>query len=366
MDNGCINVTKPSMPLFEEYVDEIKSIFESHYLTNQGPKHVQLQSQLEKYLDVQHIQLFANGHLALETAINALSLSGEIITTPFTFASTTLSILNNGIKPVFCDVEPDFYTIDPDKIEQLITERTTAIMPVHVYGNVCDVKRIEEIAKKYSLPVIYDAAHAFGITAYGKSIGAWGDISMFSFHATKVYNTIEGGALSFSDDSLVAKIAALKQFGQVGEDVPYLGTNAKMNEFSAAMGICNLRHTTDNIEKRKQAVMRYRERLSGINGIKLCSEQEGVKPNYSYFPVVFSKAEFGKNRDEVANLLESNNIFARKYFYPLTSDFKCVTDLYGKSETPIAREIADNVLTLPLYSDLELGDVDRICDIILK
>lgn len=366
MDKGRINVTKPSMPSFEEYVSEIKSIFESHLLTNQGPKHEQLRTMLEDYLSVRNIQLFANGHLALETAVKTLSLSGEIITTPFTFASTTLSILNNGIKPVFCDIEPNFYTIDPDKIEELITEKTTAIMPVHVYGNVCDVKKIEEIAKKHKLAVIYDAAHAFGTTAYGKSIAAWGDISMFSFHATKVYNTIEGGALAFSDNALTEKIAALKQFGQVGEAVPYLGTNAKMNEFSAAMGICNLRHTADNIEKRKKAVIRYRERLGNIEGVKLCGEQEGVRQNYSYFPVVFDKARFGKNRDEVAALLEKDNIFARKYFYPLTSDFKCVTDLYGKSETPIAEKIAENVLTLPLYSDLELCDVDRICDIILK
>lgn len=365
MEEKRINVTSPSMPTLDEYVDEIRSIFDSHILTHQGPKHIELQEKLAQYLSVGKVELFANGHLALEIAIDALGLSGEIITTPFTFASTTQSILRNGIKPVFCDIEPENYTMDPDKIEALITDKTTAIIPVHVYGNVCNVEKIEEIAKKHGLKVIYDAAHAFGIKYKGKGIANYGDISMFSFHATKVFNTIEGGGLAFNDLKLDEKFKAIKQFGQVGETVPYIGTNAKMTEFNAAMGLCNLRHTDENIQNRKKAVERYRERLSGVRGIKICYDQDGVIHNYSYFPAVFSKEEFGKDRDEVASLLEADNIFARKYFYPLTSEFECVIQRYGKSDTPIAKDIANRVLTLPLYGDITIEDVDRICDVIL-
>ncbi|MDO4563058.1 MAG: DegT/DnrJ/EryC1/StrS family aminotransferase [Clostridia bacterium] len=361
-----INVTSPSMPPMEEYFEEVKSIWENRWLTNAGPKHQILQKNLEEYLGVEHVELFANGHLALEIALDALGLKGEVITTPFTFASTTQAIVRNGLKPVFCDVEPKYYTMDPAKIEPLINEKTCAILPVHVYGNVCDVDAIEKIARKYNLRVIYDAAHTFGVKVGGRGIGAYGDVSMFSFHATKVFNTVEGGGLTFADDELVAKCKAIRQFGQKDEtDVPYVGTNAKMTEFHAAMGICNLRHVEDNIRKRRQAVERYRERLCGVGGIRICTDQEGVQGNYAYFPALFDEKVFGKSRDDVAELLAQNNIFARKYFYPLTNTFACLGEGYSALDTPVAADIALHVLTLPLYADLELCDVDRICDIIL-
>lgn len=362
-----IYVTRPSMPPFDEYCREIKDLWDSRFLTNDGVKHKQLEQQLEDYLETPHIQLFPNGHTALELAIKALDLSGEVITTPFTFISTTQAIIRNGLTPVFCDIEDKYYTIDVGKIESLITEKTSAIIPVHVYGNVCDHKAIKKIADKYGLKVIYDAAHAFGESVDGVNVSNLGDISMFSFHATKVYNTIEGGALSFSDEALDEKLAALRKFGLKGEeDTGIIGTNAKMTEFAASMGICNLRHIDEYILKRERAFNRYRERLSGVKGIVLCPEQDNVKHNYAYFPVVFEKDVFGAGRDEAAAKLASENIFARKYFYPLTSQFKAVKKLCRTNETPTASRIADNVLALPLYSDLTLEDVDRICDIILS
>lgn len=358
-----IMVTNPSMPPIEEYYEEIKSIWENKWLTHTGPKHVELQGKLEKYLDVPHVEMFANGHLALELIIQALDLKGEIITTPFTFASTTQAILENGLTPVFCDIEEDFYTMDPKKIEALITDKTSAILPVHVYGNVCNVEEIQKIADKYNLKVIYDAAHVFGVRYNGKGIGDFGDASMFSFHATKVFNTIEGGCCTFADDSLVQKLKSLRQFGQQGElSVPYVGTNAKMTEFSAAMGLCNLKHIEEEIAKRGKAFKRYKERLCGVDGIKVCAEQDGVTSNYAYFPVVFDG--YKCDRDKIAEKLAEHNIFARKYFYPLTSKFECIKT--PVQETPVAEYIADRVLTLPLYADLTVEDVDKICDIILS
>ncbi len=365
--NNRINVTSPSMPPYEEYIEEIKSCWETKWLTHTGPKHKQLQQELEEYLDVKNVSLFANGHLALEAAIDALELTGEIITTPFTFASTTQAIARNGLTPVFCDINEEDYTMDVEKIEALITEKTSAIIPVHVYGSVCNVAAIEKIAQKHNLKVIYDAAHAFGMKIGEKGIGAWGDVSMFSFHATKVFNTIEGGGLSFSDDKLVQTLNRLKQFGMMGEeDVSLLGTNSKMTEFSAAMGLCNLRHIDEEISKRKTAVMRYMERLSGIDGVKIWKEQPGVTHNYAYFPVLFDEAVFGKSRDTVAELLAKENIFARKYFYPLTSEFDCYKGRFEIQPTPVAERISRQVLTLPLYAELTVEDVDRICDVILN
>lgn len=365
--NKPIQVTSASMPPFDEYCNEIKELWESHWLTHTGVKHQQLEKELESYLDISSVELFANGHLALELAIKALNLTGEIITTPFTFASTTQAILRCGLKPVFCDIEDKWFTIDPNKIESLITEKTSAIIPVHVYGNICDYEAIHKIAVKYGLKVIYDAAHAFGETVDGKNVSNLGDISMFSFHATKVFNTVEGGCLAFSDSSLEKEFRALRQFGMYGkEDAEIIGTNAKMTEFHAAMGICNLRHIDEYIEKRKQCVDRYRKRLSETDGITLCPVQENVKYNYAYFPVLFDKENFGVNRDEIADKLAAENIFARKYFYPLTSDFTTVRENFKVNETPIAKSAADKVLTLPLYSDLSVSDVDKICDIILS
>lgn len=362
---STINVTRSSMPSFEEYCEEIRDLWETRWLTNNGAKHRQLEADLNAYLGVAHTVLYTNGHLALEQALAAMDFpaGGEVITTPFTFVSTTNAIVRNGLTPVFCDVNETDYTMDVSKIEALITEKTCAIVPVHVYGNLCDVKAIAAIAKKHNLKVIYDAAHAFGVTLNGVSAAAFGDASMFSFHATKVFNTIEGGAVCFGDGLDYQTLTERKGFGLHGqEECLYVGTNAKMNEFQAAMGICNLRHIDEEIEKRAAAVARYRERLSGVNGIVLCPEQEGVRSNYAYFPVVFDG--YRSSRDEVFQALSEQGITARKYFYPLTSDFAC----YGGKgdETPVARRIASQVLCLPLYADLSDEDVDRICDIILK
>lgn len=363
-----INVTRSSMPLYEEYCEEIKELWESRWLTNMGAKHRQLQADLEKYLNVPHVSLYTNGHLALEGILQAMDFpkGSEVITTPFTFASTTHAIVRSGYVPVFCDVNDVDYTIDVTKIESLITDKTVAIMPVHVYGNICNTEAIDAIAKKYNLKVIYDAAHAFGVVKNGVSAANFGDASMFSFHATKVFNTIEGGAVTFADDSLVQLLNDIRNFGICGpESVRYVGGNAKMNEFQAAMGICNLRHLDGEIEKRKAAVEQYRKRLSGIEGIKICPEQEGVQSNYAYFPVVFDGYKY--TRDDVFAKLAEDNIIARKYFFPLTNSFECYEDYptAGTEKTPVAAYIADRVLTLPLYADLTIEDIDRICDIII-
>ncbi|MCI7086174.1 DegT/DnrJ/EryC1/StrS family aminotransferase [bacterium] len=365
--NGIIQVTRSSMPDYEEYIDEIKDIWDTHWMTNMGSKHRELRDKLKVYLDAENLDLLTNGHMALELTLQAMKLSGEVITTPFTFASTTHAIVRNGLTPVFCDINSDDYTINTKKIESLITEKTCAIVPVHVYGNICDVEAIQKIADKYSLKVVYDAAHTFGVAYKGRGIGLFGDASCFSFHATKVFNTIEGGAVCFKDKALGEEIYNLKNFGiQGSEKVVGVGANAKMNEFCAAMGICNLRHIDREIDKRKRVVERYTERLNGIGGIKLSPQQEGVKPNYAYFPVVFDKKVFGKSRDDVAQQLETEGIFARKYFYPLTTDFDCYRDKFNSEDTPVALNISKNVLTLPLYADLPLETVDKICGIILS
>jgi dTDP-4-amino-4,6-dideoxygalactose transaminase len=359
-----ILVTRSSMPNFEEYIEEIKDMWESHWLTNMGIKHKQLGAELSRYLDAPNITLFTNGHLALECAIAALNLSGEVITTPFTFASTTHAIVRNGLEPVFCDINPNDYTINTDKLEGLITDKTSAIIPVHVYGNICNINEIENLAKKYNLKVIYDAAHAFGVTVNGESVAHFGDASMFSFHATKVFNTIEGGAVTYKDGSLSKKLDDLKNFGITGpESVEYVGGNAKMSEFQAAMGICNLRHVEGEIAKRKIVVESYIERLNGVSGIRLCKSQTGVKSNYAYFPIVFDG--YKMSRDEVFEKLKAENIYARKYFYPLTNSFECYKGRFDPEKTPVAKYVADRVLTLPLYADLALDDVNRICNIIL-
>ena len=363
--NKTIQVTRPSMPNFEEYIEEIKDLWDSHWLTNMGIKHKQLEAELSRYLNTPNVTLFTNGHLALECAIAAFNLTGEVITTPFTFASTTHAIVRDGLEPVFCDINPNDYTIDTDKLESLMTDKTSAIIPVHVYGNICNVNEIERIAKKYNLTVIYDAAHAFGVTVDDVGVANFGDASMFSFHATKVFNTIEGGAMTFRNEKLSKRLNGLKNFGIIGpESVEYVGGNAKMNEFQAAMGICNLRHVDGEIEKRKAVVERYVERLSNVKGIKSSGLQPGVKSNYDYFPVVFDG--YKMSRDEVFEKLKAEGIYARKYFYPLTNSFECYKDRFDVEKTPVAKYIADRVLTLPLYADLALDDVDRICNIILN
>lgn len=361
-----ILVTRSSMPDFEEYIEEIKDIWDSHWLTNMGPKHKKFQAQLKDYLGVENIDLFTNGHMALELSLQAMKLQGEVITTPFTFASTTHSIVRNGLTPVFCDINPDDYTIDVTKIESLITDKTCAIMPVHVYGNVCNIEEIQKIADKYGLKVIYDAAHTFGVRYKGKGIGGFGNVSCFSFHATKVFNTIEGGAACFKDPEFGLDLYRLKNFGIRGpEVVDAVGANAKMNEFSAAMGICNLKHIEEEIGKRRKVVERYRANLENVDGIKLSPIQKDVVPNYAYFPVVFDEKVFGATRNEVFEKLAENDICARKYFYPLTNTFECFNGKFDVSKTPVALHISNRVLTLPLYADLPLDDVDRICNIII-
>lgn len=363
--NRPIQVTQSSMPPLEEYIEEIKDLWQSHWLTNRGTKHQQLEQALSGYLSTPNISLFSNGHSALETAISAFNLNGEVITTPFTFASTTQAIVKNGLTPVFCDINLEDYTIQVEQIEYLITEKTTAIVPVHVYGNICNVSEIERIAQKYNLKVIYDAAHAFGVKYNGFGIGIFGDASMFSFHATKVFQTIEGGALTFRDPHLIEMFNAYKNFGMIGpEFIEYIGGNSKMNEFQAAMGICNLRYIDDEIQKRKTVFERYMSHLSKVKGIKLIEPQKDVISNYAYFPVVFDAYKI--TRDEVLECLKKENIFARKYFYPLTNSFACYQGRFNPDETPIARYIAEKVLTLPLYADLALEDVDKICRIIKK
>ena len=364
-----INVTRSSMPSFEEYCEEIKELWDSHWLTNMGVKHQQLEDQLKDYLGTPYVTLYTNGHLALENVIAAMEFpaGGEVITTPFTFSSTTHAIVRNGLTPVFCDISQEDYTLDASKIEALITEKTCAIVPVHVYGSICDVEGIQKIADKHGLKVIYDAAHAFGVTYKGQGIGNYGDASMFSFHATKVFNTIEGGAVTFRNPALDDVLYDMKNFGIRGpEEVVFVGGNAKMSEFQAAMGICNLRHVDDEIRKRGIVADRYRRRLSGVNGIRLMGWQKNVRTNYAYFPVVFDGYKY--TRDQIFDMLAKQGIVARKYFFPLTNSYECYKDLptAGEDKTPVAKHIADRVLTLPMYADLSLEDVDRICDIILK
>jgi len=364
-----INITRSSMPEFEEYIEEIRELWDSHWLTNMGVKHKQLQTNLEEYLKVPHVTLFANGHLALETAIAAFNLpkGGEVITTPFTFASTTHAIVRNGLVPVFCDINYDDYTIDVDKMEKMITDRTVAVVPVHVYGSLCDVEKIEKIAVKYGLRVIYDAAHTFGVKYKGFSSANYGDASTFSFHATKVFQTVEGGAVCYKNDAWEQTLNDMKNFGIRGpESVEFIGGNAKMSEFHAAMGLCNLRHLEGEIQKRKAVVEHYRSRLRNVEGLKILEEKENVESNYAFFPVVFENYKYTRN--EVFNTLREHDIIARKYFFPITNGFECYRNYptAGVEKTPIAQHVSLRVLTLPLYADLAIEDVDRICDIILE
>jgi len=360
-----IPVTRSSMPPFEEYVEEIKSLWDNRWLTNCGEKHNRLETELKTYLDAKNITLFTNGHLALETIIKALKLSGEIITTPFTFASTTQAIVRNGLVPVFCDISPIDFTIDTNKIESLITEKTSAILAVHVYGNICDVEKLELISNKYGLKIIYDAAHAFGEKYKNIGVGCFGDASMFSFHATKVFHTIEGGCVVFKNDEIRAKLDALKNFGQESpEKIIEIGGNAKMNEFQAAMGLCNLKHLKQEIEKREKINNLYRHEISDISEIYLPPVNQNTEYNYSYFPIVV-RASGDKDRNALSDYLKNNGVMTRKYFYPLTNEFDCYNNLYN-TNTPIAKEIAQSVLALPIYADLSEEDIDYICKLIKK
>lgn len=365
MENGKIPVTRSSMPAFKEYCDEIAPMWDSHWLTNMGTKHRRFELELKDYLKVENIALYTNGHSALECILEAMQLEGEVITTPFTFASTTHAIVRRGLKPAFCDIDPVTCTLDPAKVESLITEHTCAILPVHVYGNLCDVDAIKRIADSHGLKVIYDAAHAFGVERNGVGVASFGDASMLSFHATKVFNTIEGGAICFKDAGMRDRLNQWKNFGITGpETVEYIGGNAKMNEFCAAMGICNLRHVDAEIAKREAVSRCYRRNLSDIYGVRLCPTQNDVRSNYAYMPVFFEEEDFGATRDDVFRALALEGIGARKYFYPLIGEYKCYEGRFDVSETPVAKHASDRVLTLPLYADLSMENVDRICEII--
>lgn len=355
-------VTRSFLPPISEYVHELETIWDTHWLTNQGAKHQQLEEALRGYLSVDNITLFTNGHLALDVAIKALDLRGEVITTPFTFASTTHAISMNGLKPVFCDIKPDDFTIDETKLESLITPRTCAILAVHVYGNPCAVSAIASIAKKYKLKVIYDSAHAFGENIDGRPIGQMGDVSMFSFHATKVFHTIEGGALTYSDGTLKRSFDLFKNFGITGpESVEAVGLNAKMSEFQAAMGLVNLRYIEREITSRGSVVDAYNSLLCSIKGIAIPKRAPNVIYNNSYYPIIVDECEFGLSRDDLFDALMKYGIVPRKYFYPLVVDFDCYKEVYRDACLPVARKIATSVLTLPLYSDLERSDVEYIC-----
>lgn len=332
-----------------------------------GTYHKELEVQLKAYLGVPCLSLMVNGHMALEMAIQAMNFpeGSEVITTPFTFVSTTHAIVRNRLTPVFCDINPDDYTIDADQIEGLITSDTVAIVPVHVYGNICDVEKIEKIAGRYGLKVIYDSCHAFGETYGGRGIGCYGDASVFSFHATKVFHTIEGGAVTFSDEALYKKLYNLKNFGIQGEElVVGVGANAKMNEFAAVMGLCNLPEVEKNILLRKERAETYLEMFQGVRGLQLPDfHRKDVKQNYGYFPVLCPDRNI---RDQVYNNLRQQNIYSRKYFYPLTSRAACFAEKYANLPLHIAERISETVLVLPLYPELEYEDMERVVHIVRK
>ena len=360
-----ILVTRSSMPKFEEYVEMIHPLWDSHWLTNMGDFHKELEQKLKEYLKVPNLSLMVNGHMALELVIQAMGFpeGSEVITTPFTFISTTHAIIRNKLSPVFCDIKLSDYTIDENRIEELITEKTVAILPVHVYGNICNVEKIKQIADKYNLKVIYDAAHAFGETVNGVGIGNFGDASVFSFHATKVYNTIEGGAVTFRDESLYKKLYNLKNFGIRSEEVvAEVGSNAKMNEFCAAMGLCNLKYIEPNIKARKELIEYYMSKLRDAKGIRLCArDTENVEYSYGYFPILFEPEICGQAmRDKVYERLIKENIYPRKYFYPITPDATCFKNKYKNIRLENARYAGTNILVLPLYPELDKAVIDEV------
>jgi dTDP-4-amino-4,6-dideoxygalactose transaminase len=362
-----IYVTRPFLPPLEEFTEYLEKIWDSHILTNGGPFHQELEQKLCEYLGVKYISLFSNGTLALLTALQALRITGEVITTPYSFVAATHALWWNNIKPVFTDIEPETLNLDPDKIESAITPQTTAILPVHVYGNPCDTERIDEIAERYGLKVIYDAAHAFGVKIAGTSVANFGDLSVLSFHATKVFNTFEGGAIICHDENTKKHIDQLKNFGIINETtVVTPGINAKINEFQAALGLLQLKYIDVAVDKRKQITETYRAALGDIPGISFIWDQPDVKHNYAYFPILINPKEFGKTRDEVYEEFKTNNIFCRRYFYPLISQYPMYCNLESSQagKMPIAERITEEVLCLPIYPDLGAEDVGNICNIV--
>lgn len=362
-ETKIVTVTSPLLPDLKEFEKSLEDIWNRKWLTNNGYYHKELEKALADYLGVPYLSLFTNGTLPLITALQAMRITGEVITTPYSFVATTHSIWWNNLKPVFVDVEEETGNIDSEKIEAAITPQTTAIMPVHVYGTPCNTKRIQEIADIYGLKVIYDAAHAFGVNVNGKSILENGDMSTLSFHATKVYNTVEGGALVCHDEATKKRIDYLKNFGFAGETtVVAPGINSKMDEIRAAYGLLNLKQVDEAIAKRKHVAELYREALKNIPGIRFLNDIEGVRHNYSYFPIFITEKEYGMSRDALYDKLKSQNILARRYFYPLISNFPVYKGLESSNPAnlPIATKLADQVLCLPMYADLSDVDVERI------
>ncbi|MCU0473984.1 MAG: DegT/DnrJ/EryC1/StrS family aminotransferase [Bacteroidales bacterium] len=369
MKKNPIYVTKPYLPPLEEFIPFLEDIWNSHILTNCGHFHKELENKLCDFLGVKYISLFSNGTLALITAIQALKMSGEVITTPFSFVATVHALWWNGITPVFADIEPVTFNLDPNKIEAAITPGTTAILPVHVYGNPCNTEKIQEIAERYGLKVIYDAAHAFNVKVNGTSITNFGDLSVLSFHATKVFNTFEGGAIICHDEKTKQHIDQLKNFGITDEvTVVAPGINAKMNEFQAAIGILQLKYIEEAIYKRKAIAVSYREILNEVPGITVLNDLPGIDYNYAYFPVFIDSTKYGRSRDELYENLRNHNIFCRRYFYPLISQVPTYRNLDSAHEgrVPVAEKAAKEVLCLPIYPDLGMKVIQRICKIILS
>lgn len=369
MNNELITVTSPLLPNLDEFHELLKQIWDSKWITNNGSFHKQLEKELADYLGVPYLSLFTNGTLPLLTALQALRITGEVITTPYSFVATTHSIWWNGCKPVFVDVDPSTGNIDPDKIEAAITPKTTAIMPVHVYGNPCDTERIQEIADRYGLKVIYDSAHAFGVKVNGKSILNAGDMSTLSFHATKVYNTIEGGAMIMKDEATKRRIDDLKNFGFHNEvTVVAPGINSKMDEMRSAYGLLNLRQADAAIEARHQVAIKYRDALRNVEGISFFDDMSGVKHNYSYFPIFIDAEKYGTTRDELYAKMKSENVLGRRYFYPLISEFSTYRGCPGAEKTnlPNAHKMADSVICLPMHHALGEAEIQRVLDCIQK
>lgn len=361
-----IYVTKPSLPPLDEFLPYLEKIWESKVLTNGGQFHQQLEDELCKYLGVKHVSLFTNGTIALITALQALKITGEVITTPFSFVATSHALLWNDVKPVFVDIDRNTLNLDPSKIEAAITPQTTAIMPVHCYGYPCDVEKIKKIADKHNLKVIYDAAHAFGVRDNQGSILNYGDLSVLSFHATKVFNTFEGGAIICPDEKTKRHVDLLKNFGHDGElSVNAPGINGKMSEFNAALGLLQLNHIDAALLRRKEIDARYRERLDGVDGIHCIKGAENLTANYSYFPVLIDK-KFPISRDDLYEQLKGLGVYTRRYFYPLISEFAVYKDLSSNDIDTLtsAKDIAQEVLCLPIYPDLDIDDVDKICNFI--
>lgn len=364
-----IYVTSPLLPSLEDFTFLLKEIWESKMLTNNGNFHQKLEEELAKYLKVPYLSLFTNGTLPLITALQAMRITGEVITTPFSFVATTHSLWWNGIKPVFVDIEPETCNLDPSKIEAAITPRTTAIMPVHVYGKPCKTKEIQEIANKYGLKVIYDAAHAFGVEINGKSILNFGDMATLSFHATKVYNTLEGGALIVHDEQTKKRIDYLKNFGFASEtEVVAPGINSKVDEVRAAYGLLNLKQVDHAINSRRKVAIRYRDELQGVKGITFFNDIPGVRHNYSYFPIFINAEEYGMTRDELYFKMKEHNVFGRRYFYPLISTFSTYRglDSANPDNLPVATQMSNNVICLPMHHALSENEVEYILQIIKK